>query len=374
MPLNVGEPGKTKISLLKSHLLKEMADQRIPAGGQLPPESELGRRFSVSRTTVRQALMELSNEGFVERRHGRGTFRIAQTMHPRWVQGRSMLVGVWFNWVAPQMYGPVSEGIREELDERGYHAVFERGSSETEEDRGINSLIRKGMDGFIVSPSEHPGDRHEPLIRVVERKVPLVFVDRMVPGCGYYPADLVCTHSEMGTVAVVTHLIQLGHRRIGFVGTPDLATMEDRLRAYRTTMRKHGLAVDEAWVVFSQQTATKEGQEAAAATLLALPAGLRPTAVFGGNDWLAVAIADVARDRGLRIPQDLSIAGFDDIHVHIGSGDPEWLTTYAQPLYQIGQLAARLLLERIEQPDQPARRVLLQGTLIERASTAPPGQ
>ena len=373
MPVNAGELSRTKTGLLKSHLLKEMTEQRIPVGGQLPSENELTQRFSVSRTTVRQALMELSSEGFIERRHGRGTFRIAQTMHPKRVNGRSMLVGVWFNWGSAQMYGPTCEGIREELDEWGYHAVFERGSLETgEEERGINNLIRKGLDGFIVSPSEHPEDRHQPLIRLVERKVPLVFVDRMVPGCGRYPADLVCTHSEMGAVAVVTHLIQLGHRRIGFVGMPGLATIEDRLRGYRRAMRKHGLAVNEACVVVSRQVASDCGREAAA-TLLALPAGLRPTALFGANDWIAVTIANVARERGLQIPQDLSIAGFDDIHVHIGPEDPEWLTTYAQPLYQIGQQAARLLVERIEQPDQPVRRVLFQGKLIERASTAPPG-
>ena len=375
MPVNAGESYITKTSRLKSHLLKEMAEQRIPAGGQLPSENELIRCFSVSRTTVRQALMELSSEGFIERRHGVGTFRIAQTTHPKQFERRSMLVGVWFNWISPQMYGPTYEGIREELDNWGYHAVFEKGGLEDgDEQRGINNLVRKRLDGFIVSPSEHPEDTHQPLIKLVERKVPLVFVDRMVPSCDRYPVDLVCTHSEMGAAAVVTHLIQLGHRRIGFVGTPGLATMEDRLRGYRRAMRKHGLTVDEAWVVVSQQTATEEGQEAAAATLLALPAGLRPTALFGANDWLAVAIADVARDRGLQIPRDLSVAGFDDIHVHIGPEDPEWLTTYAQPLYQIGQQAARLLVERIEQPDQPARRVLFQGKLIERASTAPPGE
>jgi GntR family transcriptional regulator, arabinose operon transcriptional repressor len=363
-------PRTSKQRKVKEHLLTEMFEQRIPVGGQLPTEQELTRQFSVSRTTVRQALSELSSEGFVQRQQGRGTFRISQNLQPR-RSGRSMLVGVWFNRPRGPLFGPISDGIHEELGHWEYHAVFELGGTEVgDENRGIDNLVHKGLDGFLIAPSENPEDTHEPLIELIRRKLPLVFVDRLLPGC---EADVVCTHGRLGAEEIVTHLIELGHRRIGFIGPPGLSTIEDRLRGYRDTMQRHGLPVDPAWIEVADHVGRDTGRQATR-SILSLPAEHRPTALFGANDWVAVTIAVVARDRGLRVPEDLSVAGFDDAHVHIGSGDREWLTTYAQPLYQIGRQAAELLVRRIEDPGRRAVQVLLKGELVKRASTAPPAE
>ena len=363
-------PRMSKLRRVRDHLLKEMLEQRIPVGGQLPTEQALTRQLAVSRTTVRQALAELSSEGLVQRQQGRGTFRIAQTLRPR-RRGRSMLVGVWFNRPRGPLFGPISDGIHEELGHWEYHAVFELGGVEVgDENRGISNLILKGLDGFLIAPSENPEDTHEPLIELIRRKLPLVFVDRLLPG---YETDVVCTHGCLGAEEIVTHLIELGHRRIGFVGPAGLSTIEDRLRGYRNTMQRHGLPVDPAWVEVADHVGRDTGRQAAR-RILALPANRRPTALFGANDWIAVTIGMVARDHGLRVPEDLSVAGFDDAHVHIGTKDREWLTTYAQPLYQIGRQAAELLMRRIDEPERRAVQVLLRGELVKRNSTAPPAE
>ncbi len=358
----------TKSRRLKDHLLDQMRQQRIPVGGRLPSETSLIQEFSLSRSTVRQVLSELSIEGFIERQQGRGTFRVGDVRPERKTRShRSMLVGVWFNWPSGPLFGPIAEGIREELLLWGYHAVFEVGGLETgAEYRGIESLLRKELDGFIVSPSTNLDDEHGPLIDLIRRDVPLVLVDRQLPG---YDTDLVATHCELGGEEIVSHLIRLGHRRIGFIGIQGFSTMEDRVRGYRQMMRQHGLAVDESWVREERGVAEDHGRRAAR-EVLSLPADRRPTALFGGMDIISEVIASVAQELGLQIPGDLSVAGFDD--VNIDPAKPAWLTTYAQPKQRIGQQAARLLMKRLQKSIRSSSIILLEGKLVERASTAPP--
>ena len=105
--------------------------------------------------------------------------------------------------------------------------------------------------------------------------------------------------------------------------------------------------------------------------LLALPIDQRPTAIFGATDIIAETVAVCARESGLDIPRDLSVAGFDD--VTIDPDKPAWLTTYAQPKRRIGRQTARLLMKRLQNLTRGTVTVLLEGQLVERASTAAPG-
>jgi DNA-binding LacI/PurR family transcriptional regulator len=359
-------PKPSKSRILKNHLLEQMKEQHIPLGGRLPSETTLMRKFSLSRSTVRQVLSELSIEGHIERQQGRGTFRIGGAQPAVRRSHRSMLVGVWFNWPSGPLFAPIAEGIREELRNWGYHAVFEVGGLEAgAEYRGIESLVCKGLDGFIVSPSTNHEDEHGPLIQLIRQHLPLVLVDRQLPG---FETDLVATHGELGAEQVVSHLIQLGHRRIGYVGIAGLSTLEDRLQGYRRVMHDHGLAIEESWVRHHREVAHDCGRREIR-ELLALPASHRPTAVFGATDVLAETIAIVAREMGFEIPRELSVAGFDD--VNIDPEHPAWLTTYAQPKHHIGQQAARLLMNRLQQPSSRTTVILLEGKLVERASTGP---
>ncbi|MEP0843854.1 MAG: GntR family transcriptional regulator [Phycisphaerae bacterium] len=342
-----------------------MNEQVIPIGGRLPSESQLMSRFSSSRTTVRQALSELASEGFISKRQGVGTFRIAPADRPGRVQ-RSMLVGVWVNWPSGPLYGPILDGIRGELALWGYHVVVEGSLEAGSEHRGVLSLIRKGMDGFIVSPSSDPSDSHAPIGEILERRIPLVLIDKRLPGC---ETDLVATNSRLGAEDLVSHLVELGHRRIGFIGTANVSTVEERLQGYRVTLLRNRLPVQPEWIKVSSEVYADYGRQAAR-ELLSLPLGQRPTAIFGANDPIAETAADVARGLGLRVPEDVSVVGFDS--AGFGLEESDWLTTYAQPKYRIGQQAAALLMRRLHNPTPGIETVLLEGELIRRSSTAPP--
>lgn len=355
----------SKSRLLKDHLLQQLTEQRIPVGGRLPSETSLMQKFTLSRSTVRQVLSELSIEGLIDRQQGRGTFRSGGSKPSRPAQ-RSMLIGVWFNWPSGPLFGPIAEGIRQELRKWGYHAVFEAGGLEPgAEYRGIESLARKALDGFIVSPATNVDEEHGPLIELIGRGLPLILVDRSLPGI---ETNLVRTDSELGGEEVANHLIRHGHERIGFIGLPALSSIEERLTGFRQTMQEAGFPVDDAWIHLHREVALDFGKKATR-ELLSLPEDRRPTAIFGANDVIAETVAMTARQMGLRVPEDLSVAGFDD--VSIDPAKPAWLTTYAQPKRRIGQQTARLLMKQLQNMVQGNVTVLLEGRLLERASTGP---
>lgn len=359
------EKSQPKYDTVKEYLRVQILEDNIPFGSRLPSETELMKRFAVSRTTVRQALADLTSEGLVERRQGSGTYRLDPSRRQQ-KRERTMFVGVWFNRPAGPLYGPMVAGIRDELACWNYHAVFEGGAETGDEKAGIDSLVRKGLDGFIVSPSSDPGDPHDPIIQIVRRGLPLVLVDKRL---GKYQTDHVSTNNRMGVEALVNHLLALGHRRIGFIGPDGVSSVEERLRGFHQTMRRAGVTVDPAWIEVNKNVFHDYGR-AAGIRMLALPAEHRPTAIFGANDPVAESVAEVATEHGLHVPRDLSVVGFDD--AGFDSDVTPWLTTYAQPTYSIGQQAARLLMERLQDPSRQIETILLEGKLVERSSTAPP--
>ncbi len=171
-----------------------------------------------------------------------------------------------------------------------------------------------------------------------------------------------------GGLAATKHLIDLGHRRVGTIAGPlELLCSRARLDGYRGALERAGLLLDEQ-LVRPGDFRVKAGYEQARA-LFDLED--RPTAIFAGSDLSALGVLRAAREAGLRVPEDLSVVGFDDIPL------AEWstpsLTTVRQPLTEMAAVAVRILLESAERGESPMRRVELATDLVVRESTAPPG-
>ncbi len=170
---------------------------------------------------------------------------------------------------------------------------------------------------------------------------------------------------------VIGHLARLGHRRIALLGGQMTSpSTRPRWEGYRQGMQEHGLPVDPALVL--EGTYDRAWGREGMTRLLA--SETRPTAVFAGGDGIAEGVYEVCRDRGIRIPADLSVVGFDDTPAAAHLDPP--LTSVRQPLAQMGSLAAALLLDQLEtrrsEELPPAPQMVLPSELIVRASTAPP--
>ncbi len=224
----------------------------------------------------------------------------------------------------------------------------------------LKVLSERRIDGLIVVST---GDDDSLVTQLHGLKMPTVLVDRSIddPSC-----DLVETaHMEGGLVAV-RHLLSLGHRRIGCIGGPPGVTPSDqRIEGWRMALLECGNAPQGDALLWHGGFSSQGGYEAMHAILRT---DKPPSAVFVCNDLMAIGALRAAHENGVRVPDALSIVGFDGIELSAYTSPP--LTTVAQPKARIGALAVDMLLERVSGRRHEPRRVVLQPELLVRASTA----
>jgi len=234
--------------------------------------------------------------------------------------------------------------------------------SDTEDDPDreldvVMALHQRRVDGIILAPSPDPGGRALAYLRKVG--LPCVLVDRM-PDPTF---DQVGINNREAMRNLVERVSAHGHRRIGYVGgNPGFATTLERIAGYRDGLATAGGAIDERLLVTGSATTYSAMQAAERLLDLDQP----PTALVGGNNLATIGIMKAITRRGLRVPKDISVVGFDDF---------EWadcfeprLTLVAQPCVEIGRRAAFLLMERIAVPEGVRRTIQLDAVMIERES------
>ena len=208
-------------------------------------------------------------------------------------------------------------------------------------------------------------------VMVLEMGKPFVFLGSVRPGenSTWRSDDVVWTEADnvQGCKEVVQHLIELGHRRIGCItGSERHVATHNRLQGYKAALNEAGIALDHGLIEAADFT--EEGGYLAAKRLLER----RPdvTAIFASNDQMAFGALHAARERGLHVPRDLSVAGFDGIAT-LRYSTPQ-LTTAQQPIYELGQAAARLLIEQVQGRELAERHALFPCRLRVGDTTGPP--
>ena len=227
----------------------------------------------------------------------------------------------------------------------------------------LDRLVRGTTDGAVLMlPEESSAE----LNALQEQGFPFVVVDPRVALDEGIP--VVSAAHAAGARAATEHLLELGHRRIGVITGPrDWLASTERLNGYHGALGAAGILPDPALVAVSDFR-TGPVAEAAAGAMLDLPDP--PTAIFAFNDNAAVSVLHAARARGLRIPDDLSVVGFDDSEQAAIVTPP--LTTVRQPLAELGRMAVSVLLRVLEGQRHDAVRIQLATKLVVRESTAPP--
>ena len=274
---------------------------------------------------------------------------------------RTKTIALVLTDIANPFFTTIARGVEDAARDQGYAVMFcNTDESETEEMEYVRVLIQRQVDGVLLVPAT---DSSASLQLLKKHGLPVVVLDRRLSAGG---VDEVRTDSEAGAYVVVRHLLDLGHRRIAVLTGPEtVSTAVDRVAGYRRAMAEEGLRPDDGLVVFGGYNEAS-GYEM---TRLILAAEPRPTAIFAANNFIAFGAIGALRDAGLRAPEDMSIAVFDDL-------PPGWvfdpfLTVVSQPAYEIGKQAAELMLERLagKAPVEP-RTIVLPSELIIRRSTA----
>jgi DNA-binding LacI/PurR family transcriptional regulator len=278
---------------------------------------------------------------------------------------KSHAIGLLITDISNPFFTSLVRGVEDVANRAGYSVILCNTDEDSEKELSyLRMLRRKRVDGILLAPT---GTRQPFMDAVVEGGFPVVCIDRRSPGA---PCDTVLVDNVGGARAAVDHLIDLGHRRIGVIsGLAPVGTSSERLAGYREALRAHGLREDPALV--QEGNSRLDGGYHRMLELLDLPTP--PTAVFTTNNLMTLGALGALQARGVGVPDDVAVVGFDDF---------EWavvlrprLTTVAQPTYEIGETAARLLLERIEKkPDVAPRRVVLPTRLLVRESCGAGGQ
>jgi LacI family transcriptional regulator len=222
----------------------------------------------------------------------------------------------------------------------------------------VEVLSKKQVDGIIFMTTSEQIDSLNLLLR---NQMPVVVIDRDLPDI---EVDTVFTDNRQGGYLATRHLIDLGHQKIACISGPSSLTPGGvRAIAYRQALAEAGLSPQAEFLQYGDYHADS-GMEIAEYLLnLNDP----PTAIFACNDLMALGVLRAAAERGLRVPEDLSVVGYDDIELVRYLTPP--LTTVAQPKAEIGTRAAHLLVERITNRNYPTRRSTLPPKLVVRKST-----
>ncbi|MBV9229679.1 MAG: LacI family DNA-binding transcriptional regulator [Chloroflexi bacterium] len=274
--------------------------------------------------------------------------------------GRTNIVGLLVHTLNNAYIGEIIKGIDNEMAEAHYDLMlYTTHRRKTRESVYVTKLTRNPVDGLLLVL---PRNAEAYLETLRKRRFPHVLVDHQGISQNM-PVPSIGAENWKGAYEATRYLLQLGHRRIGFItGTMDMGCAQDRLTGYKAALQDHGLSI--APELINEGDFLQPRGYSCAKELLALPEP--PTAIFASNDMSAFGVMEAVRDYGLQIPRDISIIGFDDIpqaeHVH-----PP-LTTVRQPLEEMGRRAARLLLQYIAQPAAEVERIELPTELIVRQS------
>jgi len=273
------------------------------------------------------------------------------------------VVGVLIPVVADWYFSGILSGAAEALYELEMRPVLSPTQHEhAREVSLLDRLKRGGTDGALIIL---PEESSEELEHALADGYPFVVVDPLLPLDERIPS--VCVANASGADQAMRHLLGLGHRRIAAItGPPGWVATEGRRGSYHAALAAAGIPSEPALEV-EADFQIAPGEEAAAA-LLDLPNP--PTAIFGFNDNIAIGAMRAARERGLRVPDDLSVVGFDDVSP--ATVVTPALTTVRQPLAGMGRAAVRLLVRLLQRERVDSLQIELATRLVVRESTAPP--
>ncbi len=290
--------------------------------------------------------------------------------------GQTRMLGLIVPSVANPFWGSVSPLIEKEAQKRGYQVLICNAERDPELERDyLSSLFGSAIRGVILGSSpvsfDHLRDHTEKGMRVAA-------FDRATRGAEGIVSCSVSVDQELGARLATRHLIGLGHKRIGFISGPiGTSNRTGRLNGMRAELKKVGLTLDDACVWLAPNASGFGDSQSAELGRIGIRELLTlddpPTAVFTVNDMYAVGACAGARELGYRVPQDLSVVGFDDIFIADFIDPP--LTTVRQPIAQMAALVVAKLIETLESDEEiDDPHIKLRPELIVRSSTAAPKQ
>lgn len=328
----------------KLHQVAERADVSVSTVSRVLNVPE--KVSAETRVRVERAIEEL----------GYRPSRVARRLRVR--RGRAHIVGLIIPDIQNPFYSDIVRGVEDVAYDRDYAVILCNSDESPErEEFYLNVLVSESADGVILPPIL--GDE-KTTARLSGLPLPVVCLDRRL---GRLAVDTVVVDNRQGALDATAHLIALGHCRIALLDGPaSLSSFRERREGYLAALQQHGLPVDER-LIATGQPRQEEGRRMAQELLAVDPA---PTAVFAASNLITLGALEAIRDRGLDVPRQVAVVGFDDAPWAGLLACP--LTTVSQPSYEMGRRAAQLMFDRLDEPARSPTLVVLAPSLVVRSS------
>ena len=282
--------------------------------------------------------------------------RVAKRLRNRYASGN--LLGVLIPDIQNPFYVEVLRGIEDVTYDNKYALIMCNFSQDEKKEKlYLDILQSESVDGLIAAPTH---EHDQKVINLVKSGLPIVCVDRGLSGVD---VDVVLVENKMGAYAAVDHLAKKGYSRIAYIsGLPQLPSSQQREAGYLEALQANRLPVDRELIKYGDSR--HESGVSLCEELLNLP---EPAdAVFTGNNLITLGALETIRRKGLKVPENIAVVGFDDMYWSSSLNPP--LTAVRQPAYEIGKRAAELLIQRISDPARPTVSMILKTELMIRSS------
>ncbi|VBB06596.1 laci bacterial regulatory protein hth signature [Lucifera butyrica] len=329
---------------------------------------DVARQAGVSVTTVSRVLNETAP---VNEKTKKNVLKVIEELRyspSMMAQGmrtkKSKTLGIIIPDYINSFYYELFKDLEDAARKHGYNIlVTSIGEGTQDKTAYLSDLVNRNVDGLVVCTYQGDKASIEYLLKLAET-LPVVFIDHLNLD---KPVNTVYTDGYAGIKKIVQHLYQLGHREMAYITSiPRYKVNNDRYQGFADALREYGLPLRPE-LVYEGNYHIESGYEAARHFFTAAP--VRPTAIVSATDLMAIGAINYLKSMGLKIPEDVAVTGFDDIHMSRWISPP--VTTCRQPLAAMAEQAVELFLHRSRHPHAKVKRIIFEGELMIRRSTDP---
>lgn len=360
-----------KHKLVRDALARRIDTGVYAPGTMIPPEQDLCLEFGVSRITVRQAMASLVSEGLLNRHRGRGTF-----VHKPDDQNtnRERCISLIMCNDLGLLMSQLIRGVEQAVAQAGYDLMVRFSNDDVEQEKhSLDQASDRRVAGVLIYPTGHPSEAHPNcfhFLKLEQAGIPTMFLDCSL---SQLPLGFATSANFEGMKLLTEHLLDQGHQRIMYLNAvTSVSSLQQRLKGFEAALRSRKLMFEPADVIPVQpreEGADDIEQARKAVSEFLASGGKLSSAMLGANSYYAIGAFQALKEAGIRVPDDIALAGYDDPPEAAVLEVP--LTTLRVPVAEIGAAAARALLQCIQKKTGTQnQRIMMPGELIARASSS----
>jgi GntR family transcriptional regulator, arabinose operon transcriptional repressor len=367
---------QTKYNMVKEKIKEWIIDGQVKPGEKIYSENELVKMFGVSRHTIRQAVGEMVHEGWLYREQGAGTFcsnRMTQNLssNPISEVKGTKNIGVITTYISDYIFPSIIKGIESYLTSKGYSLTFACTDNDIEKEKQcLQTMLSRNIDGLIVEPTKSSG--YSPNINyyleLEQKNIPYLMINQFYPQLN--PPHII-VNDEKGGFITTDHLIRLGHEKIiGIFKTDDIQGIK-RMQGFIRAFRENNIPLFPEMII-TYSTEDRDSQLLEKLKVFLSSTNARPTGIVCYNDQIALNVLNLLREVEIRVPEDISIVGFDDSY--LAEATEIKLTSVTHPKMEMGIEAAKWIVSSVENKNPEnsnLNSIVYEPELVIRASTLP---